>query len=102
MGKWADFLVTGVKYDEGHERIIEVQTRVDKGDTVGADVRKVARLDVVQGIASGTTFVTAYLREGQWHRGEVISVVVVHGNRFIRTDSNATEKDNLGALPEYA
>ena len=46
-------------------------------------------------------FVTAYLREGKWQRGEDVRTVVVHGERYLRTDGNSVKADNLGSLPEY-
>ncbi|MCI8617247.1 MAG: DUF3892 domain-containing protein [Clostridia bacterium] len=41
---------------------------------------------------------TKYLRYGYWTTGEDIKVV---NNKYLRTDANNTEKDNLGELPEY-
>lgn len=41
---------------------------------------------------------TKYLRYGYWTTGEDIRVV---NNKYLRTDANNTEKDNLGELPEY-
>jgi hypothetical protein len=68
----------------------------------GDTPQRVARQDVVSAILRGTTFVTAYLRDGKWKKGEDVRVVTVHGVRLIRTDNNSTKADNLGALPEYA
>ena len=36
-----------------------------------------------------------------WDPGEKIHVIVIHGTKFIRTDKNHTESDNLGELPDY-
>jgi hypothetical protein len=70
------------------------------GDSIG-EPRRVSRQEVVNAISSGTTFVTAYLRESKWQKGEDVRIVTIHGERFIRTDSNSVRADNLGSLPEY-
>jgi hypothetical protein len=101
MAKWADFVIARVKYNREHTAIAEVETRTDTGETIAADVRRVSRQDVVASILRGTTFVTAYVREGTWQKGEDVGLVTIHGERFIRTDSNAVRADNLGNLPEY-
>lgn len=66
------------------------------------EVRRMSRQDVVLSILRGTTFVTAYLRDGRWHKGEDVRVVTINGERYIRTDNNSVKADNLGNLPEYA
>lgn len=41
---------------------------------------------------------TKYLRYGYWTTGEDIRVI---NNKYLRTDANKVEEDNLGELPEY-
>lgn len=101
MTKWADFVIPKVKYNRDHTQIVEVETRADSGDAISASPQRVLRQEVVSAILRGTTFVTAYLRDGKWQKGEEVRVVTIHGERFIRTDSNSTKADNLGSLPEY-
>jgi hypothetical protein len=101
MAKWADFVVTKVKYNRDHTQIVEVEVRTDTGESIANDPRRTVRQEVVSAILRGTTFVTAYLRDGKWQKGEDVRVVTIHGERFIRTDSNSVKADNLGALPEY-
>jgi hypothetical protein len=101
MAKWADFVITKVKYNRDHTQIVEVEVRTDTGESISNDPRRMARQDVVLAILQGTTFVTAYLREGKWQKGEDVRGVTIHGERFIRTDNNSVKADNLGSLPEY-
>lgn len=101
MAKWADFVIAKVKYNRDHTQIVEVETRSDTGESISNDARRVSRPDVVAAILRGTTFVTAYMRDGKWQKGEDVRVVTIHGERFIRTDSNSGRADNLGNLPEY-
>lgn len=35
MAKWADYLISVVRYDEDHERIVKVRVHEDIGDKVG-------------------------------------------------------------------
>lgn len=102
MMKWADFVITMVKYNRDHTQIAEVEVRADRGESISNDPKRTSRQDVVSAILRGTTFVTAYLRDGKWRRGEDVRVVMVQGVRHIRTDNNSIKADNLGALPEYA
>lgn len=101
MEKWADFVTTRVKYNRDHTQIVEVEVRRDMGDSISSEPRRVFRQDVVSAIRQGTTFVTSYLRDGRWQKGEDVRIVPIQGERFIRTDSNSVRADNLGALPEY-
>jgi hypothetical protein len=100
MAKWADFVITRVKYDATHSRIVEVEMRPDTGDAIG-EARRESRQAVVNAILRGVTFVTAYRRDNTWHRGEDVRVIAIHGERFLRTDNNSIKADNLGSLPEY-
>ncbi len=36
MAKWADYLISAVRYDSNHERIESIKTHDDKGETVGS------------------------------------------------------------------
>ena len=101
MAKWADHVVTKVKYNRDHTQIVEVEIRNDTGEAIGSDVRRMLRQDVVSAILRGTTFVTAYFRDEKWRKGEDVRAVTINGERFIRTDTNSVKADNLGALPEY-
>ena len=100
MTKWADYGISRVKYNPGHTAIIEVEARVDSGTSIG-DAQRFARQTVVDVIERGTTFVTIYMRDGQWHRGEDVRVFKVGAEKYLRTDRNAIRGDNLGELPEY-
>jgi len=101
MSRWADFVITAVKYNTGHSHLVGAEIRTDTGTAISSDYRRVLRQEVISSIRGGTSFVTAYQQGGQWRKGEDVRVVNLHGELFIRTDENATKKDNLGSLPEY-
>lgn len=100
MAKWADYLVSAVRYDGNKERIEQVKVHEDKGDSVGT-VKVWTRAQVVSAIGQGMTCCTILQSGDQWRRGEDIHVVVVGGEKFIRTDANSVKRDNLGELPEF-
>lgn len=100
MAQWSDFVVAKVKYNREHSAIVECEVRPDTGEAIG-EPRRVSRQDIVNAIVKGTTFVTAYVRNAMWQKGEDVRTVTIHGERFVRTDSNSVRADNLGNLPEY-
>lgn len=100
MAKWADWCVTAVGYNEDKSRIVEVEVRPDTGDTIGSASRK-TRQRVIEDIERGVSFNTIFLTEGKWTRGAMVEVVVINGQKFLRTDRNQRTADNLGALPEF-
>ena len=100
MSKWADYCITAVRYHEPRTAILEVEIRPDTGTQLGA-TQRVSRAAVVNAIRTGTTFVTAYMRNGQWFRGEDVRIFQIHGEEYLRTDRDYTRADNLGSLPQY-
>ena len=99
MAKWADYAITGVKHHHGHGAIIEVEARADTGESL-AGPERFTRLQVVNAILRGTTFVTSYRNRDRWSKGAEVRVVEIHGEHFLRTDRDRTKADNLGELPE--
>lgn len=100
MAKWADFGIFRVRYNAERTAIAELEVRPDQGENFG-ETQRVARLGIVNAIEQGTTFVTVVSRDGKFHRGEDVRVIVVQGVKYIRSDRNAVRGDNLGQLPEY-
>jgi len=98
--KWADYARVGEKYNEGHEHIVEVKMREDTGEKL-TNQDTFSRRTVIGIIDSGKKIITAYLKDGKWQKGDKVGIVTVRGNKYIRTDGNSIDKDNLGELPEY-
>jgi hypothetical protein len=98
VSKWADYVITAVGYNVNNTHIVEVEIRPDTGTTIGQPSRE-SRARVVQAIMGGTTFVTAFMRDGKWNKGEDVRAVRIGNDVFLRTDSNAVRADNLGELP---
>lgn len=98
--KWADYLISAVRYNTAGTHIEELRVHKDKGDSVGAAATE-KRSTVVSQLEAGYTFVTITEGEGKWKRGAKVGLVTVNGTKYIRTDADATEKDNLGNLPRF-
>ena len=98
MANWADFVITKVGYDRTETRIVQVEIRPDTGTSIGQATRA-TRQQVIDSIGRGVTYVTAYLRNGNWQRGEDVHVATIRGVKYLRTDRNRIEAENLGSLP---
>lgn len=101
MAKWADYLISAVRYNSDHTHIDEVKVHEDKDDKVG-EAKVYLRQTVVDAINSGTTFVTIYKgAKGKWNKGQEVFVIKVNGVSYLKTVDNGKEEDNLENLPEY-
>lgn len=97
--KWADYVITAVEYNRTRDRIETVEVREDNGDKISGKLIW-TRHDVIQHIAKRYTFVTAYKRNGKWSKGASVEIFERNGEKFLRTEGNDTDVDNLGELPE--
>ena len=101
MAKWADKLISEVKYDDDHSRIIECKVHEDKTDKVGPSFKE-ARETVAKNLES-MTYYTIFKKAGseEWSKGDNVIRFSIDNEVFIRTDGNKVKSDNLGNLPEY-
>ncbi len=101
MNKWADYLISRVTLNARGTHIETVTVHQDLGSTVGAGTVW-TRAAVVTAIERGYTFATIYKdAAGTWRYGAKVEVVVIRGEKFIRTDRDYTTADNLGSLPAH-
>ena len=101
MEKWADYGISKVEYNKEHTHIVKVFVHEDRGDEISSGEEWV-RTKVVSSIDNKKTFVTILKnKEGKWNRGEDVRIITVEGTKYIRTDQNSKESDNLGELPEF-
>ena len=99
--KWADFLISKVQYNAAETHIVKVLLHEDLGDVISRGTEE-TRGTVVAHLDGGRTVMTIYRgAEGKWTRGAEVRVVNIGGEKFIRTDRDATKKDNLGNLPRF-
>ena len=98
MGKWADFLVSGVKYDS-NRKITQVIQHKDLDDIIG-DGEVIDRATLATNLKSGLSYFTLFNGDSKWRLGDKINFIRVGGEYSIRTDKNKVEFDNLKFLPE--
>ncbi len=97
---WVKNVITNVHYNPQRSRIDSVYVRQYLGTSLSDPVMN-TRQQVVNMIDMGEKFVTATLSNNQWSAGEDVRVVLIRNGRYLRTDNNQTESDNLGSLPEF-
>lgn len=101
MASWGDYAITAVRYNHDDTRIKKVE-RKEVTDIL-TNTEKVSRSKVVESIESGHDHTTAIKnpKTGKWSLGDEVHILEIHGEKFIRTDQNNTEEDNLGDLPTF-
>jgi len=101
MAKWADYLISGVRYNAKRTHIEMVKVHKDLGDTVGP-AQETPRSTVVANIQNGSSYMTIFKgANGNWKKGQDVRIIKVGNEEFIRTDANAIASDNLENLPEF-
>jgi hypothetical protein len=98
--KWADYLISQVRYNSAGTHIEKAMSHVDNGDSVGVGT-EVTRQTVVTRLESGSTYATITKSDGKWHKGASVYVITVEGVKYIKTVADNTKKDNLGDLPRF-
>ena len=101
MSKWADYCISEVRYDSNNKHIDKVKVHEDKGDKMGS-ASEWSRAAVVTSIEDKKTFVTITKNsEGNWKKGAEVGIIHVNLKKYLRTDRDKTESDNLGKLPTF-
>lgn len=96
--KWADYLVTAVKYDE-KRRITGVRQHKDDGGELG-EGSIIDRSTLASNIKKGIKYTTVFSTKTKWRAGSAINCFRVGSEVSIRTDSNRVKYDLLSMLPE--
>lgn len=101
MAKWADYGISAVRYDKDKKHIEKVKVHTDNGDTIGPG-SEWKRDSVVKSLEDDKTFVTiTKSSDDKWKKGTDVHIIEVNSKKYIRTDGNKKESDNLGSLPEF-
>ncbi len=100
MAKWADFVITRVRYNKSETRIIKVIRRIDQVDKLGNPLER-TRSQIVTAIGKGYSYVTATHKNDGWYKGDRVIRYTLDGEYFIRTDGNKKKSDNLGKLQRF-
>ncbi len=99
MGKWANHLISAIRFSPDHKYITELVQHDDEDDSI-SEGTIVKKLDVTDAIKKGKSYMTIYNSKDNWKIGEEIHSFMVEGEVFIRADKNKVSRDNLGLLPE--
>jgi hypothetical protein len=100
MDKWADYLISAVRFNAAHTHIDKVRVHKDNGDSVGAAIEE-TRADVIASIENNWDYVTIFESNGKWQKGQKVYVIKINGTKFIKTVDNGKAVDNLDDLPEF-
>ncbi len=100
MEKWADYLISQVKYDADH-LISFVMCHEDIGQTL-TDGMLVDRMTLASELKKNRKYATVYDGGKSWKFGHRIRLHKVDGLPYIRIDGNQVNLDNLGDLPEVS
>ena len=100
MGKWADYLISAVRYSPDRRLITEVKQHEDTEDDVGQE-SVVNRATVADNVKKGKKYVTVVSSGSNWQKRDSVRTFIVEGNYYIRADKNKVSRDNLGPLPEF-
>ena len=86
MVKWADFLVSKVKYNSKKSHIIMAQVHKDKHNKVGKP-SKMSRETILKLIESKISFKTIHWEKAseKWIEGRDIHVINVNGCKYLTT-----------------
>ena len=93
MGKWADYLISAVKYDTKN-RIIQVKQHQDFGEKIG-EGEIIDRDSLTSNLKHGKSYMTVFSSNNNWKPGDYVRIVKMPGSYSIRTDDNKVEHDNL-------
>jgi hypothetical protein len=101
MTKWADYLISAVRFNAKRTHIDRLRVAADNGDSVG-EMKEYDRETIVNAIKKKTTFVTIYLNSsGKYDKGKQVYVVPINGNEYLKTVADNKLVDNLDNLPEF-
>lgn len=103
MSKWADKLISAVRYNAARTHITRVEVRSDLGESVG-DPSVVTRADVIADMADNrTSYKTIYKKSDKkkWREGAAVKVVAIDGEDYLKTTADSKKVDNLGDLPTF-
>jgi len=100
--KWANYLISFVKYDKQKTLIDEVEVHEDLGYGISYTTDFVTRQTLIENIENKITYITTISDEkGVWKMGQKVELITINGQKFLKTVNDGIEKDNLGELPEF-
>jgi hypothetical protein len=99
--KWADYVITAVRFNVAGTHIDSVQTREDDGTSISDPPTTKSRASVVNLLENGYTFCTATASDGKWEKGSMVKIVTIDHQKYIKTNPDNRRRDNLDNLPTF-
>lgn len=101
----SEYWVSHKRMDADNTRIVQVRAFIKEKDGLSSP-SVYTRQQVIDSIEKNNRWITCIYsgkKDGRdyWKPGREIHVIVIKGTKFIRTDRNETEEDNLGELPDF-
>lgn len=100
-----EFLITNIRNDENNV-LISVQICVINKNALNenelSEKKEFSKDQIIFFIENGFSVKTAYeINEKEWNKGSQVNVVKFKDGKYLRTDNNNIEEDNLDNLPNY-
>lgn len=99
MTKWADYLISEVRYGKNH-LIEEVKIHTDDDGIISEPIAS-DRSQISHNVKNGKTYRTIFHSLNGWKPGDLVHVLRVSGDAFIRIDKNKADQDFLGPIPRF-
>lgn len=100
MQKWADYLVSAVRFNVHGTHIESIRCHEDHGEMFG-DAKVFSRETVVKAVQNGKTFATiARQQDGKYRYGAPLQTVTL-SYVYLKTKSDNIIQDNLDELPVF-
>lgn len=100
MNKWADYLISAVRYsNQRREYISYVKVHPDESDNIGKGFTW-SRDEIIEALSSGKSLMTIYKKDtGDWKKGVVVNLIR-NKDSIIITDIQKSNSDHLSGLQE--
>ena len=100
MKKWADYLISEVRYDKNH--LISRAKRHEDNENGISNANTVDRIKISSDIAKGFSYLTIYNQMSNWKKGNKINFFRIDGQPYLRIDKNKVNQDYLGDITEIS
>lgn len=102
MTKWADYLISAVRFEETAttKQISHVKVHECKGEEM-TSASTLSRESVIKHLDKGKTFRTMVMGNKGWEQGEKVFKIWIGDAYFIKTRPGHTANDNLDRLPVF-
>jgi len=97
-----EYWVSHKRMNTDNTRIIKVKAMERRKGSGLSSAEEYDREEVIQSIENDNNWFTCLQKDKRiWTKKAEIHIILVNNVKFIRTDSNQTEADNLGELPDF-